>query len=92
MKFDKLLAVIAANPGLNATQLRERGLWKPRRSPSLKEAEDAGVIEYRNEGWFPKAPATRYRKDCAKYDAMDAAFATARECRRVGKLQRKAKS
>lgn len=48
----RLAAIIRENPGLSAAQLRTKG-WNPPVHGTLLQAEQAGLIVYRNEGWHP---------------------------------------
>lgn len=47
-----LLDLIRKHPGLDALTLRAKG-WSPKQG-SLAAAEAAGLIEYRNGGWYVK--------------------------------------
>lgn len=46
-----LLTIITKHPGLDAIALKGKG-FRPRVHGSLRDAERAGLIEYRNGGWF----------------------------------------
>lgn len=50
-KKEKLIALIKKYPGLDAIALKSKG-WRPQVHGSIREAEDMGVIEYKNGGWF----------------------------------------
>jgi hypothetical protein len=50
-KNAKLVALISKYPGLDAISLKGKG-WRPQTHGSLREAQSAGLIEFRNGGWF----------------------------------------
>jgi hypothetical protein len=53
MKTKKTVVdIVRANPGLNALELKEKG-WREHLHGSLREAEIARLIVYRDEGWYP---------------------------------------
>ena len=47
----KLVDLIAEHPGLDSVGLRAVGGWSGRRFGSLRQAELAGLIAYRDGGW-----------------------------------------
>ncbi len=52
-KTEKLIALVRKHPGLDGESLKEKG-WRPGVHGSLREAERAGLVEYRNGGWYVK--------------------------------------
>lgn len=52
---EKLVAIVAKNPGLDGIALKGKG-WNPRVHGSLRAAESKGLLVYRNGGWFIPFP------------------------------------
>lgn len=50
-KRAKLVNLIRQYPGLDAIALKGKG-FRPQSHGSLRDAEKAGVITYRNGGWY----------------------------------------
>jgi hypothetical protein len=72
----KLVDLIRKFPGLDGIALKGKG-WRPQVHGSLRDAQNVGLIEYRNGGWYvcadgnltdetPGAAAVRGIIDCAK--------------------------
>lgn len=63
-KWAKLHAVkdiVHKNPGLDAIALKGKG-FKPSSQCSLRDVEQAGLIEYRNGGWYEVAASLFVRR------------------------------
>ena len=47
---DRLISIVAKNPGLDGIGLKGKG-FRPSTHGSLRAAELAGLVEFRNGGW-----------------------------------------
>ena len=51
MNYLKVVEIVKKNPGLDGIGLKSRG-YRPQNHGSLRDAECAGLLVYRNGGWF----------------------------------------
>ncbi len=56
--FTKLLKIVREHPGLEAIALKGKG-WRPNVHGSLRDAEKAGLVSYRNGRWYVREEATQ---------------------------------